>query len=50
MARMMYIMPFAPYDTDNHVITHVYIKELKKWIILDPTFASYIMDNKEYSI
>ena len=47
MARTMYIMPFAPYDQDNHVVTHVYLKELKKWIMLDPTFGCYVMGKEK---
>jgi hypothetical protein len=43
-ARTIYIMPFSPYDGDNHVITHAYIKELKKWVMLDPTYSSYVSD------
>ena len=46
MARTIYLLPFSPYDFDNHVVTHVYIKELKKWVMLDPTFGCYVM-NKE---
>jgi len=47
IARTISIMPFAPYDYDNHVITHVYIKELKKWIMVDPTYRCYIMDKEK---
>lgn len=46
MARTIYIMPFSPYDSDNHVITHAFIKSLNKWILLDPTYNSYIMDDR----
>jgi hypothetical protein len=44
IARTIFICPFSIYDEDNHVITHVYINELKKWIMLDPTFNCYVMD------
>jgi hypothetical protein len=37
-------MPLSPYDGDNHVVTHAYIAELGKWIMLDPTWCSYFMD------
>ncbi len=43
-ARAVYIMPFSPYDHDNHVICEVWIPELKKWIMLDPTYNTYVMD------
>lgn len=43
-ARTVYIMPFSPYDGDNHVVCEVWISELNKWIVLDPTYNSYVMD------
>jgi hypothetical protein len=43
-ARSVGIMPFSPYDTDNHVVTHAYIADLGKWIMLDPTWCSYFKD------
>lgn len=41
-ARSVDIMPFAPYDCDNHVITHVWTGA--QWVMLDPTTNSYAMD------
>jgi hypothetical protein len=43
-ARTVLIMPFSPYDADNHVVTHAYIAELDKWIMLDPTWCAYFKD------
>jgi hypothetical protein len=43
-ARTVMIMPFSPYDADNHVVTHVYIADLDKWIMLDPTYSAYFKD------
>jgi len=43
-ARTIYIMPFNPYDDDNHVVTIVFINELDKWIMLDPSYNAYMMD------
>ncbi|MDR1231498.1 MAG: transglutaminase family protein [Spirochaetaceae bacterium] len=43
-ARTVGIMPFSPYDADNHVVTHVYIADLDTWIMLDPTFNAYFRD------
>jgi hypothetical protein len=43
-ARTVGIMPFSPYDSDNHVVTHAYIAGLDKWIMLDPTWCSYFKD------
>lgn len=34
-ARTVYIMPFAPYDCDNHVVTEVWDGD--RWVMLDPT-------------
>lgn len=38
------IYPLSPYDADNHVVTHVYIAALDKWIMLDPTYNAYFKD------
>jgi hypothetical protein len=43
-ARTVGLMPFSPFDADNHVVTHAYIAELGKWIMLDPTWSSYFKD------
>jgi hypothetical protein len=43
-ARIVGIYPVSPYDNDNHVVTHAYIAELDKWIMLDPTWSSYFRD------
>jgi hypothetical protein len=43
-ARTVGIMPFSPYDADNHVVTHAYIADLGKWVMLDPTWSSYFKD------
>jgi hypothetical protein len=45
-ARTIYIMPFSPYDQDNHVITHAFISEKNKWIMLDPSFDCYVKNKK----
>jgi hypothetical protein len=44
-ARTVIIMPFSPYDRDNHVVTHAYIADLDKWIMLDPTYCAYFKDS-----
>jgi len=43
-ARTVDIIPFAPYDMDNHVITRVWTGE--QWVMLDPTTNSYVMDKE----
>lgn len=45
-ARTVYLMPMSPYDLDNHVVTITYIMELDKWVMLDPTYNSYFIDNE----
>lgn len=43
-ARRVRIMPFSPYDFDNHVVAEIYDRELEKWIMLDPTTDGYFID------
>ena len=45
-ARRVGVMPFSHEDMDNHVVVHVYIESLDKWIMLDPTWCSYFSDEK----
>jgi len=43
-ARRVSIMPFSPYDFDNHVVTEIYDRTIEKWIMLDPTTDGYFID------
>lgn len=43
-ARRVCIMPFSPYDFDNHVVTEIFDRELNKWIMLDPTTDGLFID------
>ena len=43
-ARRVRIMPYSPYDFDNHVVAEIYDKSLEKWIMLDPTTDGYFID------
>lgn len=43
-ARRVSIMPYSPYDFDNHVVTEIYDRSMKKWIMLDPTTDGYFVD------
>lgn len=43
-ARRVSIMPFSPYDCDNHVVAEIYDRTLEKWIMLDPTTDGYFID------
>lgn len=44
-ARRMWLMPYSPYDTDNHVVTEIYDDTLEKWVMLDVTGNGYFTDN-----
>ncbi|POS00510.1 transglutaminase superfamily protein [Flavobacterium croceum DSM 17960] len=45
-SRYITCMPKETEFDDCHVINMVYSKELEKWIWIDPTFDSYVMDEK----
>lgn len=45
-ARRVFLMPCSPYDGDFHAVTHVYIREMSKWAMLDPTFDLYFLNEK----
>lgn len=42
-ARRVWIMPYSPYDSDNHVVNEIYDKALRKWIMLDMTANGYFV-------
>lgn len=42
--RVVYMMPEAIEDGDNHVVVESYISELRKWVMLDATYGSYCFD------
>lgn len=43
-ARRVCLMPFSPYDMDNHVVTEIFSREMNKWIMLDPTTDGFCID------
>jgi len=43
-ARRVRIMPYSPYDFDNHVVTEIFDRKWKKWILIDPTTNGYFVD------
>jgi len=45
-ARRAFLMPCSPYDGDFHAVTHVYIREMNKWVMLDPTFNLYFSNEQ----
>lgn len=40
-ARVVYMMPEAAEDGDNHVVVEAFVSEWNKWIVLDATYGSY---------
>ena len=46
-ARRVSLMPFSPYDFDNHVVAEIYDRSLEKWIMLDPTSDGYFVDESK---
>lgn len=46
-ARVVYMMPEAIEDGDNHVVVEAYISEWEKWIMLDATYGTYCEDELE---
>lgn len=46
-ARRVYIMPYSPYDGDNHVVAEIYDPEMGKWVMLDPSVDTYFIDKNE---
>lgn len=43
-ARRVCMMPYSPYDYDNHVVTEIYDTALQKWVMLDVTSNGYFTD------
>ena len=43
-ARRVRILPYSPYDFDNHVVAEIFDRSLHKWIMLDPTTDGYFID------
>ena len=44
-ARRVWLMPYSPYDTDNHVVVEIFDSELNKWIMLDMTSNGYFVNS-----
>jgi hypothetical protein len=43
-SRILSLHPLNPNDQDNHVVSQVWLTEMRKWIIVDPTTNSYFLD------
>jgi len=46
-ARILHCLPFSPNDFDTHVVSMVYISDLKKWIMLDASNNRYFVDSEK---
>jgi hypothetical protein len=46
ISKTIYCYPYNPYDYENHVVSMVYLKELKKWGMFDPSNNAYFMNNE----
>lgn len=46
-ARRVWIMPYSPYDFDNHVVTEIFDRKLSKWIMLDMTTDAWFADENK---
>lgn len=46
-ARRVAIMPYSPYDFDNHVVVEIYDRKMKKWIMMDPTMDGIFVDENK---
>lgn len=49
-ARRVWIMPYSPYDFDNHVVTEIFDRELNKWIMLDMTADTWFVNEEKMSL
>ncbi len=45
-ARAVWLLPFSPYDGDNHVVTEAYAADLARWVMCDPTYGLYVQDEQ----
>lgn len=43
-ARRVSLLPYSPYDSDNHVVTEVYDGAMGQWVMLDPTTDGYFVE------
>lgn len=43
-ARRVWLMPYSPYVSDNHVVTEIYDSGMHKWAMLDLTADGYFTD------
>ncbi|WP_105617876.1 transglutaminase-like domain-containing protein [Vallitalea okinawensis] len=46
-ARFVRCLPFNYKDGDCHVVVHVYIDDLNKWVMVDPSFNGYVLNQNK---
>ncbi len=46
-ARRISIYPYSPFDFDNHVVTEIFDRKKKKWIMLDMSTNGYFIDENK---
>lgn len=42
--KKIYALPFDLLPNENHVVLDVFMKDLNKWVMLDPSICSYLTD------
>jgi hypothetical protein len=45
-AYPIWMFPYSPYDMDNHVVVHTYMAHLGKWVMIDPTWNAYVLNDQ----
>jgi len=45
-SRHTHLLPHSNEEQESHFVTSVYSKELRKWILMDPDFGLYLIDEK----
>lgn len=46
-SRILHCLPLSPYDYESHVVSMVYIDEMKKWIMIDAGNKRYFLDEMD---
>lgn len=45
-ARTIHCLPYSPYDFDSHVVSMVWMDDLKKWVLFDAGNNAYFTDRE----
>lgn len=49
-ARRVGIAPYSPYDCDTHVVTEIFDRSQRNWVMLDPTINGYFVDEDRHPL